>query len=697
MRRILTVVFGLLLIVVLAVAGLFFAVPDGFIEGRAESMAGEALGRELAIDGDFTVRRWPPIAVAAENIRLANADWGEDGDMLRIRRLELELDGWALLSGRVVLKRFLLEAPDLLLERDAEGRANWEFEGMAAATAHEPAAARDGDEERGAPGFVELREIRVTEGRVRYRDGSTGETRTAEDITLAVLEERAARSLSVEGSLDLDGAPLRLTAEIVDPRALAAGGRGEMKARFELPEGAVAFAGRIDGTTPELAGTLDLAFTDLRGALARFGIAPELTEEVLGELVLTGTLNASPRALALQELELALDDITARGRIGVLGLDARPRVVAELAFGALALDPYLPPAGEASEPEEEKTAGTGADGWPDDPLELPLPLPFDAELDLRFESLAARGIALDGGRLRATMEGDSAALEVVELAAYGGRIALEAQLTAGTPHRIALEGRTDGLQMLPLLTAVAGFDRLEGRGDAEFAITASGGSVKELVGALDGQGRIVMRDGAIVGVNIAAMVRQVMTLGQEGGGEPPVTDFAELGGSFTITEGIVENRDLLLKAPLLRLDGEGTVDLPARRLDYRIRPALAATLEGQAASREPVFKAGVPIVLTGPWEAIEWRFDIGGTLTEAITDPAGIGELVGDLRADPEILGKLGRDFGGAVEGVTGFVGGVLGEGGGGEAETAPPAAGDVAPDTPLAPARKLFEGILGR
>ncbi len=696
MRRILTVVLGLLLVVVLAAAGLFFAVPDSFIKGRVESMAGEALGRELAIDGDFTVRRWPPIAVAARDVRLANADWGEDGDMLRIRRFELELDGWALLTGRVVLPRFLLEAPDLLLERDAEGRANWEFAGMAKAAGEEPAAPGD-DGGGGAPGFVELHDVRIVEGRVRYRDAGTGETRTAENIALTVLEDRAARGLSIEGSLDLDGAPLRLTAEIADPRALAAGGRGETKARFELPEGAVAFAGRIDGTTPELAGTLDLAFTDLRGTLARFGIAPEVAEDVLGELVLTGTLNASPRAVALQELELALDDITASGRIGVLGLDARPRIAAELAFGALVLDPYLPPAGEAAEPGEEAAAGTAEAGWSEDPLELPLPLPFDAELDLSFESLAARGLVLDGGRMRAAIEGDSASLEVVELAAYEGRIALEAQITAGTPHRIAAEGRTSGLQMLPLLKAVADFDRLQGRGEAEFAITASGGSVKELIGALDGRGRIVMRDGAIVGVNIAAMVRQVTTLGREGGGEPPVTDFAELGGSFTIARGIVENRDLLLKAPLLRLDGEGTVDLPARRLDYRIRPALAATLEGQAASREPVFKAGVPIVISGPWDAIEWRFDIGGTLTEAITDPARVGELVGALRADPELLGKLRRDFGGAVEGVGGFVGGVLGEGAGGRPDAAPPAAGDETPGTPLAPARKLFEGLLGR
>ncbi len=697
MRRILTVVLGLLLVLVLAAVGLFFGVPDSFIKDRVEAMAEDALGRKLTIDGDFAVRRWPPLAVEAGDIRLANADWAEDAEMVRIGKLELDLDAWGLLSGRIVVLRFLLEAPEIALERDAEGRANWRFGDGTAVAGGGGTGPADGQED-GVAEFLELREVRILDGRLSYLDRVTGERRTAENITLTILEDQPARNLSLEGGLDLDGAPLRLSAEIREPRALATGGDGEIRARFELPEGAVAFAGRITGGTPEVAGILDIAFTDLRGALDRFGVVPETAEEVLRELVLTATLNASPRAVALQEIEASLDGIDLEGRIGATGLDARPRLVAELAFGPLALDPYLPPETRA---EAGPAAGTGkevegsAAGWPEEPIEPPLPLAFDADLRMSFESLTARGVELGAGKLEVVVDGPEAGLEVVELAAYGGRIAFEAELVAGTPHRVSARGRADDLQMLPLLKATAGFERLEGRGEAEFAVTAAGGSVAELVGALDGEGRVTMRDGAIVGVNIAAMVRQVMTLGREGGDAPPKTDFAELGGSFTITDGILENRDLLLKAPLLRLDGEGTVDLPRRTLEYRLRPALAATLEGQGATREPVLKAGVPIVLSGPWDAVEWRFDIGGTLTEAIGDPARVGELVGRLKADPEVLGKLGQAFGGAVEGVGGLVGGALG--GGGEPGASPPTQEGTAPETPLGPARKLFEGILGR
>ncbi len=706
MRRIFAVVFGLLLVVLLAAVGLFLAVPDSFIKSRIEAMASDALGRELVIGGDFAVRRWPPLAVEASDIRLADADWTGEEEMARIARLEMDVDGWGLLSGRLVVLRFVLERPEILLVRGADGRVNWRF-GGAGAEGASSTAGRNGDTGDDSGGLPEIRELRILEGRLRYLDRAAGTERSLDDITLTAVEDPVARRLSVEGGLDLDGAPLRLSGELASPRELATGGRGELRARLELPEGALAFAGTVDGRTPEIAGNLDIAVSDLRGTLDRFGLAPATAEGALRELALTAVLNASPRAAALQEIELALDDITATGRIGVTGLDARPRLSAELAFGPLALDSYLPPAAEAGKGGEEEAAPEApaqAEGWPEDPLVLPLPLPLDADLDLAFESLAARGVELGKGRVRLAVEGAAAGLEVVELAAYGGEATLELDLTAGTPHELRLAGRASGLEMRPLLAATAGFEKLEGRGELDLDLRTRGSSVREMVAALGGQGRVTMRDGAIVGVNIAAMVRQVMTLSKEGGNAPPRTDFAELGGSFTVTDGIVENRDLLLKAPLLRLDGEGTVNLPQRTLDYRIRPALAATLEGQGASREPVLKAGVPIVLSGPWDAVEWRFDIGGTLTEAIADPARVGELVGELRADPAMLGKLGVDLGeavggtvgGAVEGVGGLVGDVLG-GGGGEQPPAPAGSEGGAPATPLAPARKLFEGLLGR
>ena len=73
----------------------------------------------------------------------------------------------------------------------------------------------------------------------------------------------------------------------------------------------------------------------------------------------------------------------------------------------------------------------------------------------------------------------------------------------------------------------------------QLALAASGASQRALVGSLGGDGKILLRDGAILGVNIAGMLRQVMTLGlNPAAGQQQRTDFAEAGGSFRIQNGI---------------------------------------------------------------------------------------------------------------------------------------------------------------
>jgi AsmA protein len=65
------------------------------------------------------------------------------------------------------------------------------------------------------------------------------------------------------------------------------------------------------------------------------------------------------------------------------------------------------------------------------------------------------------------------------------------------------------------------------------------------------------------------------------GDEPAKTDFAELLGSATLTDGHIVNKDLLMKSPLLRVTGQGWADLPKNATDYTATVTVVGTLEGQ--------------------------------------------------------------------------------------------------------------------
>lgn len=152
----------------------------------------------------------------------------------------------------------------------------------------------------------------------------------------------------------------------------------------------------------------------------------------------------------------------------------------------------------------------------------------------------------------------------------------------------------------------------------------------------------MLRDGAILGVNIASMLRQIMTLGlSPAAGEQHRTDFAEAGGTFRIQNGVVRNDDLYLHAPTLRLEGAGTVDLRPRTLDYRIRPQIATTLQGQGARGTPTLQAGVPFLVQGPLTAPSVRFDLDGTLTGPVSSPEDLARVAADLAKNPKAVETL--------------------------------------------------------
>ena len=102
---------------------------------------------------------------------------------------------------------------------------------------------------------------------------------------------------------------------------------------------------------------------------------------------------------------------------------------------------------------------------------------------------------------------------------------------------------------------------------------------------LNGKLGFAFTDGAVKGFNLAAMLRkaQAQLNGQPAPEEtgPNQTDFSELSGTASVTNGIMRNRDLLAKSPLLRVQGEGDIDLPKETLDYLVTAKVVKSIEGQ--------------------------------------------------------------------------------------------------------------------
>ena len=247
---------------------------------------------------------------------------------------------------------------------------------------------------------------------------------------------------------------------------------------------------------------------------------------------------------------------------------------------------------------------------------------MNADADLTVAGLMMRRIKIGKSNVTVALKGGKLATNLTEMALYGGKGT--ARITADGAAAIpTVTAKLDlaGLQANPALKDAIDMDRIEGTLNTNLSVATSGGSQKAMVSALGGNGKILFTDGAIRGINLAAMVRNAASAFLDSSArEAQKTDFAELSGSFNITRGILQNNDLALLSPLLRVGGKGSVDMPNRTVNYRIEPKVTASTTGQGGD---VNASGikVPVIVSGPWDNLSYKPDLSGLIDGIAKDP----------------------------------------------------------------------------
>lgn len=166
---------------------------------RIEAAVEAATGRALTLSA-VTLRPALVPTLALEGAVLANPPGFSRPEMLRVRRIEAEVALVPLLSRQVELRRLTLVEPDLLLETDAGGQANWQFarpaqpDGPARAT---PAPAA----EPSRPFGLEVGAVVVERGRVTWRAPGREEVLELPRLTLRAAE----RAILAEGQASARG------------------------------------------------------------------------------------------------------------------------------------------------------------------------------------------------------------------------------------------------------------------------------------------------------------------------------------------------------------------------------------------------------------------------------------------------------------------------------------------------------------
>jgi len=299
---------------------------------------------------------------------------------------------------------------------------------------------------------------------------------------------------------------------------------------------------------------------------------------------------------------------------------AGPTVRTKMTLDQIDLDRYMPPPQAEGAAGTGERAGEGATGGAEDPFAGLRSLDLVGEF--KIGSLVVSKARMSN--VTAKVVSKKGVLKVEPMAAnlYEGKFAGNLVLNAsGKTPRLAARQSLTGIQIGPLLKDVAGEDRLVGRGEVHIDASMVGLSEPEIRRSLNGTSRFTFQNGALKGVNIAQLIRENsgrLGLGGDSAntGTPGQTDFSEISASLKMVNGVIRNKDLQAKSPLLRVEGKGEVDLPKDTIDYLLVTELVGSLEGQGGKgRDELSGIPIPVRISGPLTNPKYRPDLEAALS----------------------------------------------------------------------------------
>jgi AsmA protein len=582
------IVRGLAAVVTLAMLSLaaLWLIPSEVVARMAASEFQRLTGRALTIEGGVSARILPTPGITTGPVALANAAWSTEGPMLRSEGLEVSLDLGAALGGSLRLREVRMQGLRLVLERGTDGQVNW--------STGAPGEAGPGGGAASVPPTIDRGVI--ADGTVIWIDHAAGTRRTIDRIEAEALFPAADGAVTVSGTAQSGDTPLRMSAEVTDFAGILAGRVVPVSLRAAAGGSTAEFAGRAGIAPPVAEGRLAADLADLRAVAALTGGAVPDLPEGLGRRVreIAGQITLAPEgSVHLREAEAVLDANRLTLAADVTFDGPRPRIAAQLQGGVLTLPGLAPaPAG---------TPASGADaGWSRAPMDAGALGLMDAEVALRAEAIDLGTTRTGPVRLQVTVDRARAVIEAREVQAWGGQITGQFVVNARSGLSVGGDLVFAGLAMQPLLTEMAGYDRLTATGDLRVKFLGVGNSMAAIMAGLSGEGRMVLGQGELRGLDLLGMLRN-LDPGYVGTGSRTIFD--AVSASFTIADGVLRNDDLRMAAPYLNVAGQGTAGLGAQVLDYRITPTALSNADGTGGVR-------VPLMITGPWSDPSFRLDL---------------------------------------------------------------------------------------
>ena len=495
--------------------------------GPIQARIKAATGRDLAFNGPIDIKVSLEPKIVLSDVTFGNAPGSKTADMVRIKRLDVQVALLPLLSRRFEVVEIVLTDPVIALETDAQGRANWDF-GTPSTAPPSTAASNP------AATAIAVGNLSIDNGTLTYVDGATGKTTRVVIDRLAIRTRRGDGPIEAEFRGTVDNVAIALSGNLGPLDALRAN-------RWPYP---------VDAK-----GTID-----------------EKATTVTTKLVVDGNVTR------LDDLDFAFGAFKGRGHIAIDSSGKRKRYTFDLALPAVGAGDIVVPISGAPVVKATRTDSSNRI-FSDEPLPLSALKSVDADGHVSIAGLTLKnGTKLSDVDVVMTLRDGKLDVSQWRAAALGGTLQGRLMLDATRGESPAVSLKVNGRSLdLPLILAAAGTQRQVRGGETtvDIDIVARGVSPHAWASSASGTATAIVGPATLVNTkldldNALNQLAQALNPYRE---RDPSTELKCFVARLPLKDGIAHvDRTIAMETDKIGVSSTGTLDFRNETLDLSLHP-----------------------------------------------------------------------------------------------------------------------------
>jgi AsmA protein len=648
MKTFLKVVTGIVLLIVIAVAGFVYTFDANKYKEEIADLAEAVTGRPISIAGDMDISLYPWIGIKINDVTIENTSGFSNKTFATVGQFDVKVKIMPLLQKRLDIDKLVLHRLVLDLEMNGAGENNWsDFAGVSEND--------NAGSEFGLEGFT-IGGIDLADASITWVDVNTGKHLKLSNLSLSTQAITKGQPLPVElkafvesnqpewqaavnaktrlefkeDSAVFDARDLKLTVKALLPDtemenvtlAMVADSKINLQtSSARLINARLGVFGLVMGGTfdvenifsvPVIQGPVKVK-TFEAGKLAQhlnFEIPQMANAQSLKNISLTALFKTDFDTVYMDDISAKVDQSKVSGFVHMTGL-SEPVIRYELKADRIALDDYR---FVSNEPDR--------DG-------MPLPLDFiraaDIEGVLDVEALTVGDTELQKVHIASNIENDILNANPVTMLVSEGELKAAMRLDARETPAVSFVAEARQLQanssINPLLAYILGDQAptMTGLVDADANLNATGQSVIELEKSAHGTIKVNMDKASVKGVDFDyasyAVVAdyaerndfRVSRTFHEEYVPDKETEFDSLHATFRVVKGKLVNSDLLLESDTVNVTGTGSLDFINGKLDYR--PVIDMKVASTVNVRDKLRDHPMEYQTQGAWGEVTTEFD----------------------------------------------------------------------------------------